>query len=44
MLKIVPDPPAPNDIAHRLEDTRLQIFEYLICTFSAALRRMQVRH
>ncbi|MBF8792068.1 hypothetical protein IRZ70_04565 [Pseudomonas monteilii] len=34
MLKIVPDPPYPTELAHSLEDILMQTSEYLVCALS----------
>lgn len=36
MLKIVPDPPYPTELAHSLEDILMQTTEYLVCALSIA--------
>ncbi len=36
MLKIVPDPPYPTELAHSLEDILMQTSEYLVCALSIA--------
>lgn len=36
MLKIVPAPPYPTELAHSLEDILMQTSEYLVCALSIA--------
>ncbi|EKT4525083.1 hypothetical protein QEM13_004441, partial [Pseudomonas putida] len=36
MIKILPDPPYPTELAHSLEDILMLTSEYLVCALSIA--------
>ncbi|MBA6066758.1 hypothetical protein [Pseudomonas mosselii] len=43
MLKIVPDPPSPQDHAHFLEDTLVRAIEYAFCALTVGNQAVQLK-